>query len=156
MNEKDSIKSSIHEVEVKLEKVAEDLEVKLPKGTLPFAIRIITLIMIIGGLSILGSVFTDFSVPRNGGVIINFYRFITGVLFLVVAYGLEVRQRWSLWLYAIVVFIGLILNFSIALIPALLVIYLYTKRALFKPCFLDIISDKLLNKLKARYKSTFQ
>ena len=143
-------------VEKKLEEVASELEVKLPKGTLPFTLKIITLIMIVGGLSILGSVFTDFVVPKSGGLILHFYRLLTGVAFLVVAYGIYDRQRWSLWLYGIIVFIGLTINFTLALVPAILVIYLYTKRKIFKACFLDTLSDQFFNWLKNTYRLIFK
>jgi ABC-type transport system involved in multi-copper enzyme maturation permease subunit len=148
-NENTPIKDSFDFVEEKLEEAAGELEVKLPKGTLPFALKIITLILLVGGLSILGSVFTDFVIPKNGGLILHFYRLLTGVAFLAVAYGIYQRQRWSIWLYGIIVFIGLTINFTLALAPALLVIYLYSKRQIFKPCFLDYLSNRFFKNIKS-------
>lgn len=150
--ENESLDISFESTEKKIEALAGELEVKFPKGTLPFAIRIITLVLIIGGLSILGSVFTDFSIPKNGGFTLYVYRLITGIVFVVVAYGMYIRQRWAVWLYGTIVFIGLFLNFSLTIIPALLVIYLYTKRKLFVPCFLDDVSSNFFNKFKSKFK----
>ncbi|MBP6857828.1 MAG: hypothetical protein KBC11_01395 [Candidatus Pacebacteria bacterium] len=113
------------------------------------------MIFIVGGLSILGSVFTDFSVPKGGGFTLHTYRLITGVVFLGVAYGMYTHQRWSLWLYGIIVFIGFFLNFTLAIAPALLVIYLYTQRKMFTPGILDEISNKFFDKVQTKYNSIF-
>lgn len=148
--EANPLKDTFTKVEKKIEEIAVELEVKLPKGKIPLVFRIITLILLVGGLSILGSVFTDFSVPKNGGAILHFYRLITGLVFLIVAYGIDIRKRWSLWLYGTIVFIGLFLNLKFAIIPALLVFYLYTKRKMFERGALDDFSDKFFNTIKSK------
>lgn len=151
--EKSHEETPLQIAEKKIEQVAGQLEVKLPKGSVPFTMRIITLILIIGGLGILGSVFTDFALPKNGGFGLHFYRLITGLAFLAVAYGLYIHQRWSLWLYGAIVLIGLFLNFSLAVIPAVLVIFLITQRKFFTPGVLDKYSEKIFNKIKFEYES---
>ncbi|MCF7864957.1 MAG: hypothetical protein K9M11_00425 [Candidatus Pacebacteria bacterium] len=135
-----------------IENIAEELEVKLPKELLPLPIRIGTLIMIIGGLSILGSVFTDFALPSSSGFGLHLYRMITGVAFLAVAYGLHSRRRWSVWLYGFIVAIGLFINPTLTLIPSLLIVYLYTQRKVLKPSALDKYLGRLSVKVEGFFK----
>lgn len=144
----DSVQSQQHSI---VEDIAEHLAVKLPKQNLPLPMRIIMLVFVIGGLSILTSIFTDF-VASDSSLVLYIYRLMTGAAFLLIAYGLYERRRWSVWLYGLLVFVGLIINFFLALAPALLVAYLYTQRHLLAPSFMDRLAGEFILQAKEKYK----
>jgi len=50
---------------------------------------------------------------------------------ITIAYGIVTRKSWSLWLYGLIIVVGLYVNFVVALIPLAAVIYLIFKRDLF-------------------------
>lgn len=111
-----------------VEKIAHDLHADLPEGRLPVLVKIIALLLSIGGLSISASVFTDFVSPREATIFTQIGRLIVGLVMITVAYGIFRRKRWSLWLYGLVIFIGLFVNFRLILIPLATFIYLYVHR----------------------------
>lgn len=147
----DKIKESIRDNEKKIEKIAEKLDVNLSKTSLPLPVKVITLIIVAGGLSILGSTLTDFIIPNSGSNILHVYRMLIGLVFLAIAYGLYDRRRWALWLYGIIVFFGIFLNFALAIVPTLLVIYLYTQRKALRPGPLDKLVSKFFKDIESKY-----
>ena len=131
-----------------VEKVAEALDIHIPKERVPLPLRILMLLMVIGGLSILGSSITDFTITSDEGLIAYLYRLVTGIGFLSVAYFIYARSRWASWIYGGITFIGLLFNFSKALVPALIVFYLYKRRNYLKPTIADTYANMLIEKLK--------
>lgn len=112
-------------------KVAGQLKVALPGGSLPLEIKLIALFTATGGLSIMGGIFGD--VIRPNGIHLPTYlvRLVVGISMITISYGIVTRKSWSLWLYGLVVGIGLYVNFAAALIPLTAVIYLVFRRDLF-------------------------
>lgn len=154
-NNSNAEKSFLESGEDKIDKIAAELGINLPKDFLPFPMRIVILLMLVGGLGILGSVFTDFLSPKQGGIFLQLIRLLTGLAFLTVAYGIHSRERWAAWLYGGIVLIGLITNFLFALVPSLLVIYFYINRNYLKSCYLDYIAVSLYDKTSLFIKNHF-
>lgn len=150
-----TVKESIKDTEKEIEKIAEKLDVKLSNTSLPLPLKIITLIIVAGGLSILGSTLTDFIIPGSGSNILHAYRMLIGLVFLAIAYGLYDRRRWALWLYGIIVFFGIFLNFTLAIVPTLLVIYIYTQRKVLRRGPLDILVGKIFKDIQNKYRLYF-
>lgn len=141
--------------EEKIDKIAGELGINIPKDFLPFPMRIVILLMLVGGLGILGSVFTDFLSPKQGGISVQLLRLLTGIAFLTVAFGIHSRERWAAWLYGGIVFVGLLFNFLFAIVPALLVIYFYINRSYLSACYLDYIAISVYEELKIFLKNWF-
>ncbi len=112
-------------------KIARKLEVTLPGGKLPLEIKLIALFTVTGGLSIMGGIFGDIVRPKEVHLPTYLIRIVVGILMIAISYGLVTRKKWSLWLYGLIVIIGLFINFVAALIPLAAVIYLIIKRDLF-------------------------
>jgi len=130
-----------------VEKVAEELKIQLPKTNLPTILKLIALFTLIGGLSIVGSVFADIVSPRTGfGLYI--LRIFIGIAAIAVAYGIIERKRWAVWFYGFIVLLGLILNPAFALLPLAITVYLYFKRRLFEPSIFDRVANIILKELK--------
>ncbi|MDP2695823.1 MAG: hypothetical protein Q8O87_01060 [bacterium] len=131
------------------EKVVKELRFNLPGHDLPLAIQLIAAFMLIGGLSIIGSTFADIINPIP--VSLSFYvlRILIGLSSIAIAYGIVKKQRWSLWLYGFVIFIALLANTLLAIIPAAILAYLYQHRSLFNPGILDEYSTKLFYRNKS-------
>ncbi|MEO6078083.1 MAG: hypothetical protein ABIP54_04815 [Candidatus Andersenbacteria bacterium] len=122
--------------EQQVNNIAKTLMVNLPGAQLPLPMRIIALFTLVGGFSIMGSLFVDIASPGNTQF--YFIRFVVGVLAIASSYFILSKQRLALWLYACIVIIGLFTNPITVLIPAIALIYLYTKRLQFAPSFIDM------------------
>jgi len=111
----------------------------MPSGRLPLLIKIISLFTLIGGLSIIGSLFVDIGRP-SGSVSIGFYllRLLVGATAIAAAYGISKKERWAIWLFGAITMIGFYFNPITGVIPGLVFIYLLTVRHVFKPSFLDM------------------
>ncbi|RJQ28059.1 hypothetical protein C4565_04195 [Candidatus Parcubacteria bacterium] len=138
--------------EGEIDKVAEELNVGLPHVKLPTPIRLITLFTLIGGLSILGSVFADVVRPNTEEFGFYILRLFIGILAVATAYGIEQKKRWSLWLYGIIVVIGFFTNPLVTILPLLIFIYLYKRRKLFARSALDKIIHFLAFSIKLFFK----
>ena len=114
--------------EKKIEKIARELQVSLPASGLPLLLRLIALFTLIGGLSIIGGIFADIVRPPTSTPHFYFLRVIVGVLAIAISYGIIERKRWALWLYAVVVLVGLFINPLVAILPSLILLYLFSKR----------------------------
>jgi len=135
--------------ESSIEKFAEKLQVKLPKAKEPVGIKIIALFILIGGLSLITEVFTgifrdsfEFSdyIIRIGG----------GFLAIVVAYGLVVRMRLSLWLFGFFVLVGLLINLYFTVFWVLVLVYLIYNRRYLNKSVVDIYFEKFNKKGRGR------
>ncbi len=111
--------------------VAEKLNVMIPGGNLPIEIKVIALFTVTGGMSIMGGIFGDVIRPNGTHLPTYLIRLIVGISMIAVAYGIVTRKKWSLWLYGLIVVVGLYINFVAALIPLAALVYLIVKRDLF-------------------------
>ena len=118
-------------VEKTAEDVSKDLNVILPIKEGPLLIRLIALFTLIGGLSIMGSLFTD--IVRHVPTTLPLYalRVSVGVLAIAVSYGIITKKVWTIWLYGLIVLIGFFRNPLLSILPALVLIYLLNKRNYF-------------------------
>src|SRR5258706_12434168 len=108
-------------------KIAKQLEVALPGGNLPIEIKLIALFTLTGGLSIMGGIFGDVIRPTGTHLPTYLVRLVVGVAMIAISYGIVTKKVWSLWLYGLVILIGLFVNPVAAVIPLLAVIYLFAK-----------------------------
>lgn len=115
-----------------LEKAAKTLQVDLTTKKIDIWLKLIALLTLVGGLSILGNVISDTVSTR--AITPGFYtlRIVIGIMAVSISYGIIERRSWAIWLYAVIVIIGFILNPWIAALPALILIYLYTQRKEFE------------------------
>ena len=128
--------------ETVVEEVAEDLNVSLPKVNLPLPLKLIALFTLIGGLSAIGTSFADIFNPEEFILKTYLLRLIAGGVFVIISYGLVRKQNWSTWLYGVMVFVSLFINWPLAILPAVIVIYMYFNRKYLYPS----VFDKLFNK----------
>ncbi len=112
-------------------KVAGQLKITLPGGSLPIEVKLIALFTLTGGLSIIGGIFGDVIRPTGTHLPTYLIRLVVGVSMIALAYGIVTRRKWSLLLYGLIVIMGLYVNFIAALIPLVAVVYLIFKRDLF-------------------------
>lgn len=112
-------------VNQQLSRLAQTLRIALPGTRLPLITRLIVVFTLIGGLSIVGSLFVDIGRP-SASISSRYYllRLVIGVIAIASAYGIIKRRQWALWLYAVITLIGFILNPITALVPGLALIYL--------------------------------
>ncbi len=110
---------------------AGQLKVTLPGGNLPIEVKLIALFTVTGGLSIMGGIFGD--VIRPTGIHLPTYltRLFVGVAMIAISYGIVTRKKWSLWLYGLIIAVGLYVNFVAALIPLAALVYLVLRHDLF-------------------------
>lgn len=120
-----------------IEKIAEEVHASLPVTNLPLPIKIIALLLSVGGLSISASVLTDIVNPERVSLGYHFLRLCTGASMIAISYGIIRRMRWGLWLYGLFVLIGIIVNPVFIILPLAILVYLYTKRHLFKKSYMD-------------------
>ncbi|PIR41525.1 MAG: hypothetical protein COV31_00245 [Candidatus Yanofskybacteria bacterium CG10_big_fil_rev_8_21_14_0_10_46_23] len=122
--------------EEKLEKVAKELQVMLPKANEPIGIRIIALFTLVGGLSLVGAAFTDiFGSTEQISVYVS--RTITGIIALLIAYGLIKSMRWAIYLYAILVVIAILVNPPASFLLIAVLVYLIFNRRHLKKGLID-------------------
>jgi hypothetical protein len=138
------------ETEQVANKITEELEVNLPGKNLPIPIRLIAFFTLIGGLSIVGSLFADIVRPDDRDLFLYALRTAVGILAVVIAYGMIKKQRWCLWLYGLLALISLAENPFLSFIPITVLIYLYFERNIFAPFILDILISNIAFKIKSK------
>jgi len=132
----------LKEEERKIRKAAEALDVKLPETRGPFGINLIALSFLIGGISSVGTTFTDIFGSRvNVWSVVS--RTIVGVVSLFVAYGLIKKLRWSLWLFGLLLIVSIFFNPVLAVLYVLVLVYLLTCKDIFKKGKLDNLMEGL-------------
>lgn len=136
-----------------IEGIAEDLNVNLPNVNLPLPLKFIAVFTLIGGLSVVGSVFADIFNPNGVSFKIYILRIVSGVILIAVSYGIIKKRRWSLWLYAVIIILGLFMNPVVSVLPFLVLVYLYFKRKHFAPSFIDRALSKWFNSLEHSFDS---
>jgi hypothetical protein len=137
-----------NKVEQKVQEVADELQVNLPKVNIPITLKLIALFTLIGGLSIIGSLFSDIIRPIDGGYAFYFLRIIFGVISIVIAWAILERRRLAIWLYGIIAFIGFFTNPVIAILPVIVAFYLYLKRDYFTPSIFDYAITYVVESIK--------
>jgi hypothetical protein len=115
--------------EREVKKVTSVLDIKMPSGNMPFVLRLIIVLTLIGGLSTIGSLLVGIGQP-SASVESRLYlfRLIIGIFAIWTAYGLVRRKKWTLWAYCAIAFFGFILNPITALVPGAVVVYLLSIR----------------------------
>ncbi len=142
-----------HIKEKQITDIAQTLQLDIPTGQLPVIIRLIMLFTLIGGLSIIGSLFVDIGRP-SASVLVEFYllRLTIGLIAITAAYCITKKKRWAMWLYALIAVIGVWLNPITAIIPGAVTVYLYTQRQQLTPSPLDIFVRNMRKKIKLRFR----
>lgn len=133
-----------------IEKIAKELNVALPSGQMPAPVKLIALFTLVGGLSIIGSIFADVVAPDSEKFGIYILRLIVGLLSVGIAYGIADKRRWALWLYGLIVITGFSVNPVVAILPLGILAYLYKHKELFRLS----VFDKILNFLVFAIKET--
>ncbi|HEY0980236.1 MAG TPA: hypothetical protein VGE18_02385 [Candidatus Paceibacterota bacterium] len=126
----------------KITAMAHELHVEVPEGALPLSLKLVCVFTLIGGLSIIGSLFVDIIRPSNtisAGLYIM--RLAVGVTAVGAAYGIIRKERWTMWFYGVLMMMGLFLNPVTAVIPALVLVSLYRTRHLLAPSKLDLMIE---------------
>ncbi len=134
------------------EKISEELNVSLPGKYLPLPIRLIAYFTLIGGLSIIGSLFADIVRPQGENPLFYVLRTAVGVMAIGIAYGILEKKRWAIWLYGVLTLVALNFNPFLAVIPIGVVIYLTLNHRIFKPSHFD----RALELIKANLKNPFR
>ncbi len=124
-------------IESKVEKIADDLKVSLPASGSPLLLRLIALFTLIGGLSIIGSLFADIVKPPSNTPHFYFLRIVVGLLAIFISYEIIEKSRLALWLYAVIVVVGIFINPIVTIIPGGVLIFLWLQRSYLKPSIID-------------------
>lgn len=150
----EQIKEVLSEKEQRLEdrteEIAEEMQINIPGAGISLPIRLIALFTLLGGLSIVGSMFADIVDPDKTRLSTYLVRLVVGLMMLFVSYGLLHFKRWSIWLYGIIALIGLTINPAVSVFPIAVVIYLYHKRGSFDPSLIDFALSKIITKIKSK------
>lgn len=139
------------EESVVADKINQEFKVNLPGQNLPTPARFIAFFTLIGGFSIIGSLFVDIVRPTSEDLSFFLIRVIAGVVAIATSYGIIEHKRWSIWLYGGFTLLALFSNPFLSLIPLGVVIYLFIKREYFTPSPLDILLANGVEKLKIRF-----
>lgn len=131
-------------IEKAVEKVAEDLNIELPEtANTPFGYRMITLLVLLGGIAIVGNVFSDNFSFHNVNILLYFARLAIGLLLVMIAYGLNKRRFYAVWLMGAATIISMISDLYLAIVPLLVFIYLYRQQEVFIPKYITIHTWRL-------------
>ncbi len=144
------------EVEEGIEEVAKDLKINIPEGSQPLPVKIIALFTLVGGLSVIGSTFSDIFSPSDISLGNYLLRLFAGFVFLLISYGIIRGELWSVWLYFLLVILGFFISSAILLVvPLIIIAYLYTQRKFFRESFFDIWLRAVFNKTLSLLKILF-
>jgi len=134
-------------IEEEVEEVSRELHLNLPGWqNVDWPIRLIALLVMVFGLSTLGSALGDVFSPSHKNFGVYLLQIIIGIAFVAIAYGLTMRYRWAVWLYGLVAIIGIAVNPLFAIIPAVVLVYLYWRRDYFEPSFLDRWAERIFSR----------
>ncbi len=137
-------------LEEEVAEVTHELHMDLPGGNVALFVKIVALLTLIGGTSVLGATFVDLFNPGHGNFWLYLLRMVSGALLLSAAYGLIKRQRWALWIYGVVVVAGALINPILAIFPAALLLYLIWRRGYFIPSVFDKAVGRMLGRDSVR------
>jgi len=143
--------SDIEESQV-ADRISKEFKVNLPGENLPTPVRLIAFFTLIGGLSIIGSLFVDIIHPAKVDVSFFILRTFAGVISIIIAYGIIEHKRWSIWLYALFTIFAVFSNPFLAIIPLGVVVYLYTQREFLYPSVADMYLAAGIEKIKSKFK----
>ncbi len=130
------------------DRISKEFKVNLPGQNLPTPMRLIAFFTLIGGLSIIGSLFVDIIHPARVDISFFILRTLAGVISITIAYGIIEHKRWSIWLYSLFTVFALFSNPFLAVIPFTVVIYLYVQRKHLNPSVADLYLAAGIEKLK--------
>ena len=133
--------------ESKLEEIAEELQLIIPKSHKSMGVRVVALLSLVGGVGILSAAITDiFSYKVS--FIIRLASGATGFIFLAIAYGLIKKRRWAIWLWGLVSLVAAFSNPASAIILVAIFVYLWIKREDLRESPLDYWLEKKYEKIK--------
>ena len=143
----------IKKTKSKLDEIIETLHIDVTEENIPTILKFISLFTLVGGLSIIGNSFVDIGQP-NGSVNAQLYilRLVIGIISIMISYGLVKKERWAVWLYAVIFIVGLYTNPITVLVPGIVLLYLYIIRKQLKICIADVISEKIINAIYGLFK----
>ena len=133
----------VEDTEKKISEVAETLQVDIPNVRIPGTLKIVALFTLIGGLSIIGSLFVDIVRPSSISGLFYLLQIAVGVIAITAAYSIVKKSYMAFWLYALITALALYLNPVTAIVPGFVAIYLYKNRKLFKKTPLDTLIDTI-------------
>lgn len=112
-----------------IEDVVEDLNIEPPGSAESYAVRLIAYTLVLGGVSVVGSVFTGiFEVPTYGILSGTLARIAFGCAIVLIAYGILKRRRWALLGFAGLVVLSAFFNPVLALFLAAALVFLLSHR----------------------------
>ncbi len=91
----------------------------------------IALLSSIGGISILAGIVADIFQPDHVSLHSLLWQIITGIVMITVGYGILTRKGWTVWLYGAISLSSLFFNPVLAIMPLLIVSYLYSRKIYF-------------------------
>ena len=130
------------------EKIAGELKITLPAQGSPLLLRLVALFTLVGGLSILGSLFADIVRPPTSAQHFYLIRIVTGIIAMIISYEIIQKSKLAIWLYGVVVLTGLFINPIVSIFPLAVLIYLFSQRRLFKQSMPDRLIASLSTKIR--------
>jgi hypothetical protein len=118
------------------ERVAGQLDIRLPGNGLPFVAKAIAFLMIAGGLSLSGTLLVDV-LTGGAGIQVHLWRLIVALFIAVIGYLLIRRRRTALWLFAMAGLVGGIFNPGSLIVTVPIVAYLIAIRRWLAPGLAD-------------------
>jgi len=140
------MKKEVEIAEKKITEVAETLQVEIPKARISGLLKFIALFTLIGGLSIIGSLFVDIVQPERVSGLSYLLQIAVSAVAITAAYSILKKNYLAFWLFALITILALLLNPVTAVVPGIAAIYLYFNRPLFKKTKLDILIEKIFEK----------
>ncbi len=132
------------------DRMQEEFKVSLPGQNLPTPMRFIAFFTLIGGFSIIGSLFVDIVRPMGEDLSSFILRITAGIIAIATAYGIIEHRRWSIWLYGMFALLAILTNPLLSIIPLAVVVYLCVQRKYLKPSFLDVVLARIVWNIKNR------
>lgn len=118
-----------------LERAAESVDIRPPRSREPFGIRLLAFAMVLGGLSVIGSVFASVLDPAmRYGSVATVSRLAAGLFMVIVAYGILTDRGWAIWAMGLLVFISAFTNpvITILLAAGFVFLLLHRRRSWFQ------------------------
>ena len=140
------MKKEAQKAEKKISEVAKTLQVEIPKARISGSMKFIALFTLIGGLSIIGSLFVDIVQPERVSGFSYLLQIAVGVIAITAAYSILKKNHLAFWLFALITVLALIFNPVTAIVPGIVAMYIYSRRQSFKKTKLDHFIDDIFEK----------
>lgn len=123
--------------EQQAEKISSEMQIKLPGEGLPFLVRIVALVTLVGGLGIMESVFSEIVKPASASAGFYVLRIVVGITAFAISYLIVAKSRLAIWLYGLITLISIFVNPAVSLLPAILFGYLLYQKKYFQASIVD-------------------